>query len=199
MNETFTINLPSSCRSTAAFNIKLLQALPLVKLWKRGICAELCKVSRAGNRITRIHCLPPSHGPDRLAFPTVRRFHRHPVLIPSNNFAVVSLRELADLSKQIFKKWLSRTNASISPMNWTQRSKTPFGFQIFLCPRFRTRGISSPHFGRDDLRRFRVIVQAMTSDKEIVRCLQILKTNRADTGFMYESFYENDPKDFTLH
>lgn len=44
-----------------------------------------------------------------------------------------------------------------------------------------------------------VMMQAFTSmeDNEIARCLDILVRSNAGTGFMHESFDENNPADYT--
>jgi len=44
-----------------------------------------------------------------------------------------------------------------------------------------------------------IIMKALTSesDDEIVKCLRMLKTTHAGTGFMHESFHKNNPKKFT--
>ena len=60
-------------------------------------------------------------------------------------------------------------------------------------------GIGSPHTGRDKVWPMGIITRALTSsdDAEITRCLAMLKTSSAGTGFMHESFNKDDPTKFS--
>ncbi len=60
-------------------------------------------------------------------------------------------------------------------------------------------GISSPHVARDMIWPMGIIVRALTSedDAEIAACIHWLKTTHAGTGFMHESFHQDDPARFT--
>jgi len=59
-------------------------------------------------------------------------------------------------------------------------------------------GIGSEHVGLGKIRPLGVMMQALTSrDDEIRRCLNTLINSNAGTGFMHESFHENDPAKFT--
>ncbi|MCL5021275.1 MAG: glycoside hydrolase family 125 protein [Bacteroidetes bacterium] len=60
-------------------------------------------------------------------------------------------------------------------------------------------GIGSEHVGLNKIWPLSVIMQALTSrdDDEIRRCLDTLIRSTAGTGFMHESFHENDPAKFT--
>lgn len=60
-------------------------------------------------------------------------------------------------------------------------------------------GIGGPHVGLEMIWPMSIIMRALTSadDAEIKRCLRMLKTTHAGTGFMHESFHKNDPKRFT--
>jgi meiotically up-regulated gene 157 (Mug157) protein len=44
-----------------------------------------------------------------------------------------------------------------------------------------------------------IITRALTTrdEKEIAACLATLKATHADTGFMHESFFRNDPSRYT--
>ncbi len=59
-------------------------------------------------------------------------------------------------------------------------------------------GQASPHTGKDKIWPMGIILRAMTStsDEEIVKCLSMLKTTHADTGFMHEAFHKDNPTDF---
>lgn len=61
------------------------------------------------------------------------------------------------------------------------------------------KGIGSPHTGADKIWPIAVVMQGLTSnsDAEIKSCLQILQKCHAGTGFMHESFNQDDPADFT--
>ena len=60
-------------------------------------------------------------------------------------------------------------------------------------------GIGSEHVGLGKIWPLGVIMQALTSqdDDEIKRCLDTLIRSNVGTGFMHESFDENDPTKFT--
>ena len=60
-------------------------------------------------------------------------------------------------------------------------------------------GIGGPHIGYDMAWPRSIMMKAFTSqdDAEIKRCVEMLMTTDAGTGFMHESFNVNDPADFT--
>eukprot|EP01114_Cavostelium_apophysatum_P003010 TRINITY_DN1271_c0_g1_i1.p1 TRINITY_DN1271_c0_g1~~TRINITY_DN1271_c0_g1_i1.p1 ORF type:complete len:512 (-),score=116.69 TRINITY_DN1271_c0_g1_i1:1526-3061(-) len=60
-------------------------------------------------------------------------------------------------------------------------------------------GVGSPHIGLGHIWPMSIIVQALTSsnDGEIMTCLDFLKNSTAGTGFMHESFNQDDVNDFT--
>ncbi|MEH0157589.1 glycoside hydrolase family 125 protein [Limibacter armeniacum] len=60
-------------------------------------------------------------------------------------------------------------------------------------------GVGGPHVGLDYIWPMSIIMRGMTSidDNEIRKCLQLLKTTHADTGFMHESFHKDDASKFT--
>ncbi|MFA8449630.1 MAG: glycoside hydrolase family 125 protein [Bacteroidales bacterium] len=61
------------------------------------------------------------------------------------------------------------------------------------------KGIGSPHTGRDQIWPMSLSMQAMTSEDEdeIMRCLHYLLTTHNNTGFMHESFDNNDPSQYS--
>ncbi len=60
-------------------------------------------------------------------------------------------------------------------------------------------GIGSPHAGLNKIWPMGIMMRAFTTsnDDEIRKCLEMLIHSNAGTGFMHESFDENDPKKFT--
>ncbi len=60
-------------------------------------------------------------------------------------------------------------------------------------------GIGSPHAGMNKIWPMGIMMRAFTTsnDDEITKCLNMLINSNAGTGFMHESFDENDPKKFT--
>ena len=60
-------------------------------------------------------------------------------------------------------------------------------------------GIGSPHTGMDKIWPISIIMRALTSndDEEIKKCLEMLKSSNAGTGFMHESFNKDNPADFS--
>jgi uncharacterized protein len=61
------------------------------------------------------------------------------------------------------------------------------------------KGIGSPHTPGKNIWPMSLIMQALTStDKnEIRECLRMLRDTHGGTGFMHESFHQDDPKVFT--
>ena len=60
-------------------------------------------------------------------------------------------------------------------------------------------GIGGPHIGYDMIWPMSIMMKAFTStdDAEIKRCVELLLTTDAGTGFMHESFHKDDPAKFT--
>nr|WP_294000205.1 glycoside hydrolase family 125 protein [Sphaerotilus sp.] len=60
-------------------------------------------------------------------------------------------------------------------------------------------GIGGPHCGLGMIWPIALTMQAMTStdDAEILRCLAMLKASHAGTGFMHESFHQDDVRRLT--
>ncbi len=60
-------------------------------------------------------------------------------------------------------------------------------------------GIGGPHVGLEMIWPLGITMRALTSndDAEIARCLQMLKETHGGTGFMHESFHQDDPTRFT--
>lgn len=60
-------------------------------------------------------------------------------------------------------------------------------------------GQASPHTGRDGIWPMGIILRAKTSesDAEIVKCLRMLKSTTAGTGFIHESFDKDDASKFS--
>ena len=69
----------------------------------------------------------------------------------------------------------------------------------YYCQGKAGEGEGGPHVGMGKIWPLGLIVEALTSndDAEIARCLKILQTTHAGTGFIHESFDENDPKKFS--
>ncbi|OUR81045.1 metal-independent alpha-mannosidase [Colwellia psychrerythraea] len=60
-------------------------------------------------------------------------------------------------------------------------------------------GQASPHTGKSGIWPMGIILRAMTSDNnsEISKCLDMLQSTHAGTGFMHESFDKNDASNYT--
>ncbi len=60
-------------------------------------------------------------------------------------------------------------------------------------------GIGGPHVGLGMIWPLGIIMRALTSsdDPEVLLCLRMLKHTHAGTGFMHESFHQDDPANFT--
>ena len=60
-------------------------------------------------------------------------------------------------------------------------------------------GVGGPHIGLGSIWPLSIIMRALTSsdDREILQCLQWLRNTTANTGFMHESFFQDDPSKFS--
>ncbi|PZP47371.1 MAG: metal-independent alpha-mannosidase [Pseudopedobacter saltans] len=60
-------------------------------------------------------------------------------------------------------------------------------------------GIGSPHTGKDQIWHLGIIMRALTSNnkEEIAKCLKMIQTTHAGTGFMHESFDKDIPMNFS--
>lgn len=179
-----------------------------------------------------------------------------PFLVPSNFFAVVSLRQAAEMLEQIHHDQRSAAECSALADEVEQALRkyavvNPLGYgnvyayevdaygnfyciddgnipnllslpylgavkpddEIYLstrrfvlsannpyyCKGTAGEGEGGPHVGMGRIWPLGLIVEALTSndDAEIARCLATLQKTHAGTGFMHESFNQNNPKDFT--
>ena len=69
----------------------------------------------------------------------------------------------------------------------------------YFCQGTAGEGPGGPHSGMGMIWPLGLVVEALTStdDAEIRRCLTTLQNTHAGTGFMHESFNENDPNNYT--
>src|SRR5689334_13122033 len=60
-------------------------------------------------------------------------------------------------------------------------------------------GIGGPHVGKDMIWPMAITMRGLTSnnDTEIRNCIELLRKTHGDTGFMHESFHQDDPKKFS--
>jgi len=60
-------------------------------------------------------------------------------------------------------------------------------------------GVGGPHTGKEMIWPLSYIMRAMTSknNEEIKYCIRMIQETHADTGFIHESFFRNDPKQYT--
>ncbi|MBT8398431.1 MAG: glycoside hydrolase family 125 protein [Gemmatimonadetes bacterium] len=60
-------------------------------------------------------------------------------------------------------------------------------------------GVGGPHVGLEMIWPLGITMRALTSndDTEIARCLRLLKETHGGTGFMHESFHQDEPERFT--
>ncbi len=179
-----------------------------------------------------------------------------PFLIPSNHFAVVSLRQLAEMMSAIWQReelaaacqaladevaealvdhglvehpgfgevWAYEVDGfgnrhHMDDANIPSLLSLPYlgacGLQDPAYQRTRRfvlspdnpyffsgeagEGIGGPHVGLEMIWPLGITMRALTSDDEveIAWCLQTLKETHGGTGFMHESFHQDDPNRFT--
>ncbi|MGZ3839189.1 MAG: glycoside hydrolase family 125 protein [Flavisolibacter sp.] len=179
-----------------------------------------------------------------------------PFLVPSNFFAVVSLRQASEMVKQIHKDiQLSKDLLSLASeveealqkhaivshpkygkvyayeingfggVNLMDDSNVPSLLSLPYLKAIKNNdpvylntrkmllssdnpfyykgkvaaGIGGPHAGKDMIWPLSIIIQGLTSnnDREIKRCIDMLKATHAGKGFMHESFHKDDASHFT--
>lgn len=179
-----------------------------------------------------------------------------PFLIPSNLFAVVSLRQASEILQEVYKnnqlsdecsQLASEIESAISRFAVTEHLNfgKVYAYEIdgygntnymddanvpsllalpylgccsiddpvyqntrnlilsennpyFFTGRF-AEGIGSPHTLLNKIWPISIIMRGLTStnDNEIRKCITMLKTTHANTGFMHESFNKDNPADFS--
>ncbi|WP_181308597.1 glycoside hydrolase family 125 protein [Rufibacter sp. XAAS-G3-1] len=126
----------------------------------------------------------PSHG-DIYAF-EVDGYGNHLLMDDANVPSLLSLPYLGAVEEndQIYKN----TRRFILSLD------NPFFFKGTVAE-----GIGGPHIAVDTIWHMAIIVQALTSkeDAEIKKCIGMLKSTHAGTGFMHEAFHKDNPAEFT--
>jgi uncharacterized protein len=180
----------------------------------------------------------------------------YPLFVPANLFAVISLRQLAEMASAVLSDAIfangcrrladevetalaqyGRTRDAVRGDVWVYEVDG-YGNQLFmddanlpgllglpylgccsqddaLYRRTRARvlseddpyffkgsaaeGIGGPHVGADMIWPMSIIMRALTSsdDDEIRKCLHMIKSTHAGTGFMHEAFNKDNPANFT--
>jgi meiotically up-regulated gene 157 (Mug157) protein len=69
----------------------------------------------------------------------------------------------------------------------------------YWCVGKAASGLGGPHVGVHMIWPLGVVIEGLTAttDAGIARCLKVLQTTHAGTGFMHEAFHKDDPKNFT--
>ena len=119
-----------------------------------------------------------------------------PFLIPSNFFAVTSLRKAADI--------LTKVNNDTKTANECTALANEVSAALQQYAIFRGKageGIGGPHVGYDMVWPMSIMMRAFTStdDQEIKECLQMLVDTDAGTGFMHESFNKDNAANYSRH
>ena len=139
-------------------------------------------------------------------------------LIPSNFFAVSSLRKAAEILTEVNKenslaaecKALAQevedAIRKYAVYNHPKYGKI-YAFEVDVWsednPYFfkgtAGEGIGGPHIGYDMIWPMSIMMKAFTSqdDEEIKACIKMLMDTDAGTGFMHESFHKDNPEKFT--
>ncbi len=115
-----------------------------------------------------------------------------------NGFGSFNLMDDANIPSLLSMPYLGLLPKNDSIYQNTRRmilsSSNPFYFKGKAAE-----GVGSPHTGFDLVWPMSIIMRAQTSsdDAEIKRCIALLQSTHAETGFMHESFHKDDPKKFT--
>ena len=91
------------------------------------------------------------------------------------------------------------TVAESDPLYQNTRSFVLSGDNPYFCKGTAGEGVGSPHTGPGKIWPISIMVRALTTTREdeIKTCVKTLVASSAGTGFMHESFDENDPAKFT--
>ena len=146
-------------------------------------------------------------------------------LVPSNFFAVTSLRKAAEILEKVnHEKALAKECRALA----AEVEKALKEYAIVEHPKYgriyafevdgfgnaylvwsednpyffkgtAAEGIGGPHIGYDMIWPMSIMMKAFTSrdDAEIKWCIETLMTTDAGTGFMHESFHKDNPEKFT--
>jgi meiotically up-regulated gene 157 (Mug157) protein len=179
-----------------------------------------------------------------------------PFLVPSNHFAVISLRQLAEMLEEVHGRstfagqcralaqevedalheharvehpvhgeaWAYEVDgfgnrhhmddanvpsllslpylgacAPTDPLYLRTRSFVLSRDNPYFFQGYAGEGVGGPHVGLDMIWPLAIIMRALTSrnDSEIGECIRTLKKSHGGTGFMHESFHQDDPTRFT--
>lgn len=120
----------------------------------------------------------------------------YPFLIPSNLFAITSLRQLAEILIRV------KYHTGMDPAGEVYRNTRKFLTSASNPYYYRGKaaeGQGGPHSGVDMIWPLGITMRALTSKdpEEIRSCLTTLKSSHAGTGFMHESFHKDDVTKFT--
>ena len=143
-------------------------------------------------------------------------------LVPSNFFAVSSLKKAAeilntvnqnaemakqctDLAKEVetaLKKYATYNHPKYGTIYAFEVDGFGNHFLMDDANVFKGKageGIGGPHIGYDMVWPMSIMMKAFTSqdDQEIKECVKMLINTDAGTGFMHESFHKDDPNNFT--
>jgi len=115
-----------------------------------------------------------------------------------NGFGSFNLMDDANVPSLISLPYLNAIPAN-DPVYLNTRKMLLSSNNPFFFKGTAGEGIGGPHAGKDMIWPLGIIMRGLTSrdDKEIKYCLDTLKTTHANTGFMHEAFYKDDPKRFT--
>ena len=120
-------------------------------------------------------------------------------LIPSNMFAVVSLRQLSEIEHTVYNH-IDFAKECIALADEVDAAIRRYGtFNHPICGRVYGEGIGGPHVGLNYIWPMSIIMKAFTTDdeEEIRSCLKQLRDTDGETGFMHESFNAENAADFT--
>jgi hypothetical protein len=115
-----------------------------------------------------------------------------------NGFGSFNIMDDANVPSLLSLPYLNAVSASDIIYQNTRRlllsTENPFFFKGKAGE-----GIGGPHAGMDMIWPISITMRALTSndDAEIERCIKILLSSHAGTGFMHESFHKDNPEKFT--
>ena len=115
-----------------------------------------------------------------------------------DGFGGVTLMDDANVPSLLALPYLGYCGTS-DPLYQATRAFVLSGANPYFFQGDAGEGVGGPHVGPGYIWPMAVVLRALTSqdDAEILACLRQLKATHADTGFMHESYWKNDPTKFT--
>lgn len=115
-----------------------------------------------------------------------------------NGFGSYNLMDDANIPSLLAMPYLSAVKVNDAVYQNTRRLVLSADNPFYYTGK-AAEGIGGPHVGKDMIWPLSLIARGLTStdDREIKKCIQMLKATHGGTGLMHESFHKDNPAKFT--